>query len=155
MTTDGWRIRPGSPNDRKLVASFACADVTVSWQIEVERLLAFSTAGDLFGVAAHEQVILQDGRGAEFHATKLEVVAVAQKWQGRSFPTGERASDVLVSAVMTDISARVPPRDARVYAIVHEDNHRSIALCRRHGLTQEMSPPYPGYLRIVTPHKKN
>ena len=73
------------------------------------------------------------------------------KWQGRSFPTGERASDVLMAAVMTDVSSRVPPRDARVYAIVHEDNHRSLAVCRRHGLTEEMSRPHPSYRRIVTP----
>lgn len=66
---------------------------------------------------------------------------------------GERASDILMSAVMTDVSARVPLRDARVYAIVHEDNHRSIALCRRHGLTEEMSRPHPSHRRIVTPHK--
>jgi RimJ/RimL family protein N-acetyltransferase len=58
-----------------------------------------------------------------------------------------------MSAAMTDISARVPPRDARVYAIVHEDNRRSIALCRRHGLTEEMSRPHPSYRRVVTPHQ--
>ena len=107
MTGAGWRIRPGSPVDRELLASFACADPAVRWQ-----------------------------------------------WQGRSFASGERASDVLMSAVMTDVSSRVPPRDARVYAIVHEDNHRSLAVCHRHGLTEEMSRPHPSYRRIVTPHKE-
>jgi hypothetical protein len=178
MTGVGWLIRPGSPDDRQLLACFACADPAVRWQVEVEQfiqaqlaewafdphaaeegdprlLLAFTTAGDLFGVAAHERVILQAGHGAQFHATKLEIVAIALKWQGRSFPTGERASDILMSAAMTDISARVPPRDARVYAIVHEDNHRSIALCRRHGLTEEMSRPHPSYRRVVTPHQNH
>jgi hypothetical protein len=80
-------------------------------------------------------------------------VGVALKWQGHTFPTGERASDVLMSAVMTDVSSRVPPRDARVYAIVHEDNHRSLSICHRHGLTEEMSRPHSSYRRIVTPHK--
>jgi hypothetical protein len=176
MTGAGWRIRSGSRSDRELLASFACADPAVRWQAEVERfiqtqladwafdpyaaegdprlLLAFAAAGDLFGVAAHERVTLQAGDGIQFHATKLEVVAVALKWQGRSFPTGERASDVLMSALMIDVSARVPPRDARVYAIVHEDNHRSIAVCRRHGITEEMSRPHPSHRRIVTPHKE-
>ena len=60
---------------------------------------------------------------------------------------------ILMSAVMTDVSSRVPPRDARVYAIVHEDNHRSLAVCRRHGLTEEMSRPHPSYRRVVTPHR--
>jgi hypothetical protein len=176
MTGAGRRVRPGSPDDRKLLASFACADPAVRWQAEVEQfiqaqltdwafdphadagdprlLLAFTTEGDLFGVGAHEQVVLQAGDGTSFPATKLEVVGVALEWQGRTFPTGERASDVLMSAVMTDVSSRLPPRDARVYAIVHEDNHRSLAVCLRHGLTEEMSRPHPSYRRLVTPHKQ-
>jgi hypothetical protein len=155
--------------------AFACADPAVRWQAEVEQfiqtqltdwafdphagdgdprlLLAFTGSGDLFGVAAHERVALTAGDGTRFPATKLEVVGVALKWQGRSLPSGERASDVLMSALMADVSSRVPPRDARVYAIVHEDNHRSLAVRRRHGLTEEMSRPHPSYRRIVTPHR--
>ncbi len=173
MTVEGWHIRSGSPSDRELLASFACAGHAVRWQAEVGQfiqaqladwafdphasagdprlLLAFTTAGDLFGVAAHERVTLR-ARDTSFPATKLEVLGLALKWQGRSFPTGERASDVLMSAVMTDVSSRVPPRDVRVYAIVHEDNHRSLAVCRRHA--EEMSRPHPAYRRIVTPHKE-
>jgi hypothetical protein len=165
MTGLGWHVRSGSPDDRKLLASFACADLAVRWQAEVEQfiqaqlidwafdphadsgdprlLLAFTTAGDLFGVAAQERVILRAGDAVSFPATKLEVVGIALEWQGRPLTTGERASDILMSAVMTDVSSRVPPRDARVYAIVHEDNHRSLAVCRRHGFTEEMSRPHP------------
>lgn len=176
MIGAGWHIRPGSPDDRELLVSFACADPAVRWQAEVDQfiqtqltdwafdphadaadprlLLAFTTDGDLFGVAAHEQVTLRSGDGTSFRATKLEVVGVALQWQGRAFPTGERASDVLMAAAMTDVSSRVPPRDARVCAIVHEDNHRSLAVCHRHGLTEEMSRPHPSYRRLVTPHKR-
>ena len=85
MTETGWRIRLGNPGDRALLASFACADPSVRWQTEVEQfiqtqltdwafdphadagdprlLLAFTAAGDLFGVAAHERVILRAGDG--------------------------------------------------------------------------------------------
>jgi hypothetical protein len=176
MTGPGWHVRPAKPGDRELLAGFACADQAIRWQREVEQfiqtqltdwafdphasdgdprlLLALTTGGDLFGVAAHEQVTLQANDGTQFPATKLEVVGVDLKWQGRSFPAGERASDILMSSVMTDVSSRVPPRDARVYAIVHEDNYRSLAVCRRHGLTEEMSRPHPSYRRLVTPHKK-
>jgi hypothetical protein len=176
MSEPEWRIRPARPGDRDLLASFACADPAVSWQAEAEQfirtqladwafdphaaagdprlLLAFVTAtGDLFGVAAHERVILQDGGATRISATKLEVLAIATPWQGRRFHTGERASDIMMSAVMTDVSARVPPRDARVFALVHQDNHRSIAICNRHGLTEEMSRPHPSYRRLVTPHQ--
>jgi hypothetical protein len=70
MTGAGWHVRPGGPDDRKLLASFACADLAVRWQAEVEQfiqaqlidwafdphadagdprlLLAFTAAGDLF-----------------------------------------------------------------------------------------------------------
>jgi hypothetical protein len=145
MTGAGWRIRAGKPDDRELLASFACADQAIRWQAEVEEFIRTQLTDWAFDPQA------SDGNG--FAATQLEVVGVALKWQGRSFPAGERASDVLMSAVMTDVSSRVPPRDARVFAIVHQDNHRSLAVCQRHGLTEEMSRPHPSYRRLVTPHK--
>ena len=36
---------------------------------------------------------LQGGDGSQFHATKLEVLAIASPWQGQRFSTGERASE--------------------------------------------------------------
>jgi hypothetical protein len=54
---------------------------------------------------------------------------------------------------MTDMSSRVPPNDARVYAIVHEDNHRSLSICHRHGLTEETSRPTPATEGLSRPHK--
>lgn len=39
MTETGWHIRLGSPGDRELLASFACADPAVRWQTEVEQLI--------------------------------------------------------------------------------------------------------------------
>lgn len=174
MTPAPWHIRPARPTDRALLAAFRCAEPSVPWQVEVEEfvrtqlvdwafdphaaasdprlLLAFDTTGELFGVTAHERAVLESP-DARFPATKLEVVAVATGWQGRRFPVGERASDVLMSALMTDVSARVPPRDARVFAIIHKANHRSLALCRRHGLVEEMSRPHPDYRRLITPHR--
>lgn len=175
MTEPEWHIRSGQPADRSLLSTFACADPLVDWQVEVEQfirtqlvdwtfdphatsgdprlLLAFVTATEeLFGVAAHERVVIESPT-AQFDATKLEVVAIAKAWQGRQFSTGERASDVLMSAVMTDVSARVPPRDARVFAVIHQDNHRSLALCQRYGLVEEMTRPHPDYRRLVTAHR--
>jgi hypothetical protein len=115
----------------------------VPWQVEVEafvqrdvlkwaleplaaaadpRLLLVFDRGshELVGVAAHERQLLS-GPDGSFPATKLEVVAVARTWQGRRFGEsavdGPRVSDVVMSALMTDVSARVPPRDARVFAV--------------------------------------
>jgi hypothetical protein len=151
----------------------------VPWQVEVEvfiqrdvlrwaldpraaeadprLLLVFDRRSkELVGVAAHERQVMS-GPDGSFPATKLEVVAVASAWQGRRFEggavDGPRVSDVVMSAVMTDVSARVPPRDARVFAVVHEENARSLALCRRYGLVQEMTRPDPSYRRLVTGHR--
>jgi len=174
MKKSEWRVRLGGEPDRDLLASFTCADPAVPFQAEVEQfcqrqlldwalapgaaeddprllLLVVTATGDLIGVAAHERKSLHGPSGAPFNATVLEVIALATKWQGRSFESGERASDVLMSAVMVDVASRVPPRDAHVLAVVHEENERSLGLLRRHGLTQEMSRPAPEYRRFVTP----
>jgi hypothetical protein len=82
MTEPEWHIRTGRPADRDLLAGFTCADPALGWQVEVERfvrtqlidwtfdphavsgdprlLLAFVAATEeLFGVAAHERVVLE------------------------------------------------------------------------------------------------
>ena len=179
-----WLIRAAAPEDAAALATFTCVrpDRSVGvamWEQEVEgfirtqlalwafdphaqegdpRLLLMLTSatGELVGVAAHERVMLHDSASGEtIAATKIEVVAIASRWQGRRFPgegtePGPRASDVLMSAVMTDISHRVPPRDARVMAVVHQDNERSLTLCQRHGLIDELTRPHPAYRRLVT-----
>jgi hypothetical protein len=43
----------------------------------------------------------QDGGSTQISATKLEVLAIATPWQGRRFHTAERASDIMMPAVMT------------------------------------------------------
>lgn len=137
MTSSAWQLRSirRTQKDRKTLSSFVCANVPAAWQTEVEEfiqnalfdwcfsplaeandprvLLLFDTATeDLVGVAAHESVVMQTTRRASFVATKLEVVAISRDWQGRAFGGGERASDVLMSGALADISARVP-RDSR------------------------------------------
>lgn len=163
MKSSEWQLRSirRTQKDRKALATFACANATIAWQAEVEDfvqnalfewrfsplaesndprvLLLFDKATeDLVGAAAHESVVMRTARGESFVATKLEVVAICRDWQGRAFGSGARASDVLMSGAMVDISARVPPRFQRVVATVHEDNRRSLALCRRHGFTEEL-----------------
>ncbi|HEX6074620.1 MAG TPA: hypothetical protein VFZ32_05060 [Micromonosporaceae bacterium] len=82
MTKPEWHIRSGQPADRSLLSTFACVDLSVHWQVEVEQfirtqlvdwafdphatsgdprlLLAFVTATEeLFGMAAHERVVIE------------------------------------------------------------------------------------------------
>lgn len=174
MSRPPWSVRAARPSDRTVLASFRCAVPTVAaWQLEVEDyiqrsvldwalaplaavddprlLLVFGpTTSDLVGVAAHERAVLVGSNGAKIQATKIQVVAVATKWQGQTFADNVRASDVVTSAAMGDIAARVPPRNTRVFAVVHEENVRSLALCRRYGLVEELGSPAPSYRRWVT-----
>ena len=174
MSEPDWRVRVGRDGDRELLASFGCSNSTVPYQAEVEQFvqeqlldwtltpgatgddprllfLVVTATSELVGVAAHERVILQGSHGVPFNATRLEVIAVTTEWQGKTFESSVRVSDVLMSAVMYDVSRRVPSRDARVFATVHEENERSQKLLRRYGLTEMMSSSTPGYLRLVTP----
>lgn len=177
MNQPAWRVRPAREKDRSLLERFSCADPAIAWQVEVEEFVrnglldwAFAPLaqeGDprllllfdrkskaLVGLGAHERSTLQFREETPIAATKLEVAALARSWQGRRFASGERASDVLMSAVMTDVQARVPKRYARVFAVVHEDNTRSIRLCERFGLVEELSRPHPRYRRLVTAQRK-
>ncbi|MBL8924019.1 MAG: hypothetical protein JNJ54_34500 [Myxococcaceae bacterium] len=178
MSSAPWLVRlaRATRRDRLLLAGFVCADPLVPWQVEVESfvreqlfdwrfdphargqdprlLLVFERRSrTLVGVAAHERITLV-ARTTFIPATQLEVIAVAHVWQGRRFKSGVRASDVVMSAVLSDVRARVPPRDARVLAVVHEENVRSIELCRRHGFVEELSRPVdlPQYRRLITRH---
>lgn len=173
MSRAEWRIRSARKKDRHLLEHFACANGDSPWEVEVEDfihhsllewafdplarvhdprlLLVFDRkTHELVGVAAHERTTLQFKRQRPFAATKLELVAVALSWQGKRFRGGSRVSDVVMAAVMRDVTDRVPRRDARVFAVVHEENTRSIALCRRHGLVEELSRPSSAYRRLIT-----
>lgn len=178
MTT-AWRIRVAHEADTELLADFRCANPGVVWEEEAEEfirkqlmmwalapaaqeddprvlLTVGSSDGALLAVGAHERIMLRDeASGRALLASKIEVVAVATAWQGRrigSSPGFEaRVSDVVMSALLADIEARVPPRDARVMAVVHEQNVRSIAVCRRFGLTLDLGRPHPAYRRLITP----
>lgn len=172
MTVPAWIFRTPRKKDRVQLSTFKCASAGESWDGEVEdyinnsafawatsaqakhvdhRLLLLSerSSDALVGVVGHELADLTDGH-TTFAATLLTVIAIATAWQGRRFSSGERVSDVLVSGAMQDISRRRPSRDRWVFAKVHEDNDKAIRLCRRFGLTHEMSQTDPPYRRLIS-----
>lgn len=173
MSEEEWHVRVACGDDADLLHRFRCAAGGRHWQREVERfvchdllnwgldehataadprvLLLTTTSGELIGVAAHEHAALAAPDGRRIEATKLQVIALALSWQGRCFESGARASDVLLSAAMIDISTRRAPRDARVFAVVHEENTPSLTALHRIGLTEEMSRSTPYYRRLITP----
>lgn len=133
MTAPPWRIRVAKEADRGVLAGFRCADPNVAWEVEVERFVQTSLLDwalapgaaadeprillvhergtmDLVGLAAHERILLRAVDNTTFEATRLHAVAIATSWQGRRLGETERASDVVMSAAMTDITARVPQR---------------------------------------------
>jgi hypothetical protein len=168
-----WGIRAAQRSDRRILSRFSCAMSTDAWAVEVETiirtrildwafkpdprvvdprlLLVFArTKGELVAVAAHQTADLVGGDGRDIPASRLYVVALATDWQGRRFGSGERASDVVMSAAIVDVDARAPPRNQRIYAVVHKENVRSIAVCQRNGFTKELSSPDPEYRRLIT-----
>lgn len=173
MTAPAWRVRIATEDDRALLTRFRCASSNASWEQELEVeirnnlvdwalapgaaadkptiLLVFGAAsGDLVAVAAHERQFLGTSALDKVAATKIHLAAVAKKWQGKAFSSGERVSHVMMNAVLTDIATHVPPRDPRVFAIVHEDNARSLALCKRFQLVKELLRSHPSYLVLAT-----
>ena len=104
-------------------------------------------------MTAHERQFLGTSALDKVAATKIHVVAVEKRWQGKVFSSGERVSSVVMSAVLTDIATYVPPREPRVVAIVHEDNGKSLALCKRFGLVSDLRRPDPSYRMLATEHR--
>jgi hypothetical protein len=175
MSVHAWHVRVANVKDRALLRGFECADKAAPWSVDVERVIQMQLldwalapgaakddprivlvfdrhSNDVVGLAAHERAVLVREGGDTFDATKLYVLAVSRHWQGRSFESGQRASDVVMNAVMKDISSREPPRDARVYGTIDEGNKRSIHLCKRHGLVHELEAP-PHHVRLITEHR--
>ncbi len=171
-----WLVRPAVASDRAALQAFSCAQPGAPWEEEVEAfvrdrlwewasdpraksndprllLLLESATGNLLGVAAHEKIVLLGPGKKEFAASRLHLLAIVRDWQGRRFGSGERVSDVMFSAALKDITDRVPPRHARVFAVVHEKNERSLKACRRHGFTEELDRVSPAYRRLLTAHK--
>ncbi len=169
------RVRVATEKDRSLLTRFRCASKE-PWEREVEieiqnRLLdwalAEGAAADaptilllfdvsssvLVGIAAHERQSLGTNALDKVPATKIHLAAVSSKWQGKKFSNGDQVSHVVMNAVLTDIATRVPPRDPRVFAIVHEHNMRSLALCKRFGLIKELQRTHQSYLTLVTEHQ--
>lgn len=176
MTLPAWRVRVATEKDRALLTRFRCASAEHPWENEVEFeiqnrlldwalapgaaadaptiLLVFDVASrKLVGVAAHERQPLGTNALDKVDATKIHLIAVAAKWQGATFSSGERVSHVVMNAALTDIATHVPPRDSRVFAIVHEQNNRSLALCKRFGLVKELQRPDKDYRMLATDHQ--
>lgn len=170
-----WLVRKARAGDRERLQQFRCASDGEEWETEVERIINDSLlkwaqseralqvdgrllllidreSGDIVGVVAHELCDLTNGK-EHFEATFLKVIAIASKWQGKTFSTGERVSDVLGSMAMEDIARRRPRRDSWVWAKVDERNEKALRLCRRFGLTHEMSQRDPPYRRLITANR--
>ncbi|MET0793108.1 MAG: hypothetical protein ABW061_16430 [Polyangiaceae bacterium] len=105
------------------------------------------------GVAAHEGQFVGTHALDKVPATKIYLAAASSKWRGKKLSNGDQVSHVVMSAVLTDVATRVPPRDARIFAIVDEQNTRSLALCKRFGLVKELQRSNPSYVILVTHHQ--
>ena len=166
--TQPWIARAFGAKDEPFVRSFRCATTRLAWDVEVESwvqgesvrwvtdptyaamdrrlLVMLDPRGTLAGVVAHELMdAIQPGTGESFFVRIVTGIAVSAPWQGKSIPRNGRVSDVLMSTVLADITAR-PPAVPFVSALIHVDNVRSSALFTRHEF-DAYPPPVDGYVR--------
>lgn len=166
---DNWTFRVGQSQDCDALSRFRCSGPNSKiWDIEVERFIQESLCDWVFAAEDAQMILMEDSKGTltgvaayqeisimkslmPLKATELTLVALGNETQGKTSSDGKRASDLLMSAVLTDINTHIPPRSHHVFATVHKDNVRSLTLCRRHNLTRELSSPSEGYLRFTIP----
>src|SRR5262249_47568807 len=73
--------------------------------------------------------------------TYMVVAAIAVPFQGKSIQAGQRLSSYLMNALLSDADGQ--GRGDIVTALVARDNTRSLALCRRFGIQDEIPSPDP------------
>lgn len=107
----------------------------------------------LVAVAAHEEDLTRAG-GRDLTSTLWVVAAVAADLRGATLSGvdfGERRSVTLgrylAEVVLSDVAETT--RAPYVRAVVARENARSLALCRRVGLTREMSYPDARYVALL------
>lgn len=111
------------------------------------RLLLFETAIEgLVAVAAHHWRAYEVGE-TTIDGTYLVVAAIALPFQGGRLGSGERLSDFVMNALLSD--ARDRSRGDLVTALVARENERSLALCRRFGISAQLPSPDPAYVHLV------
>ena len=134
MSEPEWRIRSGQLADHDLLSSFDCANPAIEFEVEVEHFIRTQLIDWTFAPGAADDdprllLALVRATGELFGVAAHELV-IFQGSDGSLFKA-----------------------DARVFGIVHKGNQRSISLCRRYGLVEEMSSPDPNYRRLVTAHR--
>jgi hypothetical protein len=92
------------------------------------RLLLVLDGEELVAAGCHR-------RGPDPNQRHFVFAAVEKDRQAQRLSNGERASDVLWNIVASDILDREDDADTLVFARVDPANQRSLAYCRRIGLT--------------------
>jgi hypothetical protein len=113
-------------------------------------VLIFETeAGEIAGVAAFDRQEIEIGR-RRFPGWRLEVIALSVEWRGKCVeadiegaPETMKASEYVLRRTFQEMLA-LDPRRVVVVGRVHDDNDRSIAVCKRVALdrTVRESPEY-------------
>jgi hypothetical protein len=111
------------------------------------RLLLFETDTEgLLAVGAHHWRAYEVG-ATTVDGTYLVIAAIALPFQGAQLETGDRLSDFVMNALLSDASDR--GRGDIVTALVAGENARSLALCRRFGIDAELPSPDSAYRHLA------
>src|SRR6266508_4021415 len=152
------RVRLAVASDEELLRQFRCS--TGVWyedlverfvteralaraldgQLDFRLLLFETNAEGLLAVGAHHWRAYEVG-GTTVDGTYLVVAAIALPFQGARLSSGERLSDFVMNALLSDAGTR--GRGDLVTALVARENARSLAVCRRFGIEAELASPDP------------
>jgi hypothetical protein len=111
------------------------------------RLLLFETEAEgLVAVGAHHWRAYEVGP-TPMDGTYLVEAAIAVGRQGGLLESGQRLSSYVMNALLGDADQR--GRGEIVTALVAKENKRSLALCRRFGIRDEISSPDSAYLQLA------
>lgn len=166
---NGGTYRPINNGDWATVERLSCATSNQQWDVEVESFIRTGLrpwmdvsieCGDeprvlvildeepavIVGIGAHAKSELRDS-GFEVAARRLQVAALNVEAQGGSDAEGNRYSSMLISALIQD-AQEVDP-GARIYALVHRDNARSLGMLARAGLVRTVVMPPTDYVIVL------
>lgn len=169
-----WSARAYEKRDAAKIQAFRCTTTKDEWDTDVEhwictssvywatdeshaemdrRLLLLCNQRTLVGIVAHElRDAVAPGVDGGLVVRLLKCIAVARGWQGQAIGGAGKLSDVLLATALEDIEAR-PQAVPFVNALIHRDNHRSMALFARNGFIS-YGPTLGPYERFTLSKKR-
>ncbi len=135
MSAPEWIVRPARASDRAALSAFSCARPGVPWEGEVEEFI--------------QRPLWQWARDPHAKSNDPRLLLLLERATGKLVGVAAHERITLLGPDKEEFAAT----KLEVLAISHEENERSLEVCRRHGFIEELSRVSPSYRRLLTAHK--